>query len=121
MTIHHIVHVEGLGALTDLVQKIYEELNVMNTRATCPVKVIDEPEAKVDIKVIKDSLGVDRPPKERWNKKEDLIIWDCIARNMKHEETQKELRIKGYNRSMSAVKHRVNLFKRVARKSLKYQ
>lgn len=41
MTIHHIVHVEGLGALTDLVQKIYEELNVMNTRATCPVEVID--------------------------------------------------------------------------------
>lgn len=41
MTIHHIVHVEGLNALTDLVQMIYEELNVMNTRATCPVEVID--------------------------------------------------------------------------------
>jgi hypothetical protein len=46
MTIHHIVHVEGLNALTDLVQMIYEELNIINTRATCPVEVKDEQPAK---------------------------------------------------------------------------
>lgn len=31
MTIHHIVHVEGLSALTDLVQMIYEKLDAMKT------------------------------------------------------------------------------------------
>ncbi len=39
MTIHH--HIEGLGALILAVQDLVQEVRIMNTRATCPVEVID--------------------------------------------------------------------------------
>ena len=52
-----IVHVEGLGALTDLVQMIYEELNVMNTS---PVEVIDGKDPAVQ-----KALGLTTPPAPR--------------------------------------------------------
>lgn len=40
MTIHH--HIEGLAGLILAVQDLAQEIRVMNTRATCSVKVISE-------------------------------------------------------------------------------
>lgn len=34
-------HIEGLGGLILAVQELTEEIRIMNTRATCPVEVID--------------------------------------------------------------------------------
>ncbi len=113
MTIHHIVHVEGLGALTDLVQKIYEELNVMNTRATCPVEVIDGKDPAVQ-----KALGIQgkkrvavRHTKDRWTFEENRFVNECIRAGMSPSTIQRGLHDLGYDRTLSAVKHKVHDYK----------
>lgn len=102
MTIHHIVHVEGLGALTDLVQMIYEELNVMNTS---PVEVIDGKDPAVQ-----KALGIqeEKPMKptntrRRWTSVEENIVIGGYSRGLTPASISEILKSQGFERNSHAI------------------
>ena len=130
MTIHHIVHVEGLNALTDLVQMIYDELNIINTRATCPVtvnpkpaKVVTEPSAAKPMPTLQPSgdnvtiaTKTEEPEKtrrNRWTSEEEEIVLYGYANGWSAKAISHYMGLKGYTRSPHAiVDHKSELMKR---------
>ena len=66
MTIHH--HIEGLAGLVLAVQDLVNEVRIMNTRATCPVEVIDGKDPAVQ-----NALGI-KPKSSRWTSFEENIL-----------------------------------------------
>ena len=102
MTIHHIVHVQGLNALTDLVQMIYEKLDSMkDTRR----EVIDGSDPAVQ-KALNN-------PCRRWTEDEDRILIDGYAMRWKPARISNELARHGYDRTPEmCIGHMYDLRKR---------
>lgn len=119
MTFHHIVHVEGLNALTDLVQMIYEEIKSTNTRATIPV-VSPNPSVVIngsDPEVQKSLNTPDKAPakmaRNRWTSEEEEIVLYGYANGWSAKAISHYMGLKGYTRSPHAiVDHKSELMKR---------
>lgn len=91
MTIHH--HIEGLAGLILAVQDLVQEVRIMNTRATCPVEVIDGKDPAVQ-----KALGVN-PKSSRWTEEEEGILVGGYAMNWTPLRISQELAKHGYDRT----------------------
>lgn len=91
MTIKH--HIEGLAGLILAVQDLVTEIRVMNTRATCPVEVIDGKDPAVQ-----KALGI-KPKSSRWTEDEDGILVGGYAMHWTPLRISQELAKHGYDRT----------------------
>lgn len=91
MTIHH--HIEGLAGLILAVQDLVKEVRIMNTRATCPVEVIDGKDPAVQ-----EALGI-KPKSSRWTEDEEGILIGGYAMHWTPLRISQELAKHGYDRT----------------------
>ena len=91
MTIHH--HIEGLAGLILAVQDLVQEVRIMNTRATCPVEVIDGKDPAVQ-----EALGI-KPKSSRWTEDEEGILIGGYAMHWTPLRISQELAKHGYDRT----------------------
>ena len=91
MTIHH--HIEGLAGLILAVQDLVQEVRIMNTRATCPVEVIDGKDPAVQ-----KALGI-KPNSSRWTEEEEGILVGGYSMHWTPLRISQELAKHGYDRS----------------------
>ena len=105
MTIHHIVHVEGLNALTDLVQMIYEKLNDINARNIRSVEVIDgkDPAVQKALGIQEAEPGKPMNTRRRWTAKEDSIVIIGYSKGLAPAAISEILKQQGFDRSAHAI------------------
>ena len=91
MAIH--IHIDGIPGLTLALQDLVEEIRVMNTRATCPVEVIDGADPAVQ-----KALGIQRKS-SRWTEEEEGILVGGYAMHWTPLRISQELAKHGYDRT----------------------
>lgn len=91
MTIH--LHIEGLAGLVLAVQDLVKEVRITNTRATCPVEVLDGKDPAVQ-----NALGI-TPKSTRWTPFEENLLIHGYSMNWTPLKISQELAKCGYDRT----------------------